>query len=163
MSVRPYIADSIIATILEVDRFGVAFNRCYINEPGQVSFGVKDYAPKRFVSLHHHHTWELIIIDGSSQGPAYTFFDGHWWRVDPGSGVFIPKGYPNGWSAGSDSGFKMLWVYGGSLEEAGRILDGDTQASHAITPEEERNAPVWIGDTARSVLGSNASTQVTDS
>jgi len=158
MGTGPYIADSSIATILEVDQLGAAFNKCYINEPGQVSFGVKDYAPGRFVTLHHHHTWELIIIDSSSEGPGYTLFDGHWWRVDPGSGVFIPKGYPNAWSAGRDWGFKMLWVYGGSLEEAGRILDGDTQAFCAITPEEERNTLVWTAKTAHSVLDSNVST-----
>ena len=148
MGARPYIADTSTAAILEVDQFGVIFNRCHIDEPGQVSFGVKDYAPGRFVSLHRHHTWELIIIDGSSEGPGYTFFDGHWWRAEPGCGVFIPKGYPNAWSAGSDRGFKMLWIYGGSLAEAGRILDSDTQDFHAITPEEERNALVWTEETA---------------
>ena len=148
-NVKPYIADISTATILEVDQFGVAFNRCYINEPGQVSFGVKDYTPGRFVSPHHHRTWELIIIDGSSEGPGYTFFDGYWWRVDPGSGVLIPKGYPNAWSAGSDKGFKMLWVYGGSLEEADRIMDGDIQGFHAIIPEEEKNALTWTKETTR--------------
>lgn len=142
-NIKPYIADINTATILEVDQFGVAFNKCYINEPGQVGFGVKDYNPGRFVSPHHHLTWELIIIDSSSEGPAYTFFDHYWWRVDPGSAVFIPKGYPNGWSASSDKGFKMLWVYGGSLEEADRIIDIDTQDFHAITPDEEKNALTW--------------------
>lgn len=142
MNAKPHIADISTATILEVDQFGDTFNRCYIDEPGQVSFGVKDYTPGRFVSPHHHRTWELIIIDGSSEGPGYTFFDGYWWRVDPGSGVLIPKGYPNAWSAGSNRGFKMLWVYGGSLEEADRIIDVNTQDFHAITPEEEREALV---------------------
>jgi quercetin dioxygenase-like cupin family protein len=143
LNVKPYIADINTATILEVDQLGCVFNRCYIDEPEQVSFGVKDYAPGRFVSPHHHRTWELIIIDSSSEGPAYTFFDGYWWRVHPGSAVFIPKGYPNGWSAGRDKGFKMLWVYGGSLEEADRIIDIDTQDFHAITPAEEKNALTW--------------------
>ncbi len=151
MGARPYIADTSTAAILEVDQFGVIFNRCHIDEPGQVSFGVKDYAPGRFVSLHHHHTWELIIIDGSSEGPGYTFFDGHWWRADPGCGVFIPKGSTHCWSSGNEQGFKMLWIYPGSHEEAGRIYDVDPETFRAITPEEEKNALVWTKETARSL------------
>ena len=37
----------------------------------------------------------------------------------------------------------MLWVYGGSLEEADRILDGNIEDFHAITSEEEKNALNW--------------------
>ncbi len=124
--------------------------KTFISEPGQVSFGVNDFVPGLFRSLHRHYTWELIIIDDSSEGPGYTFFDGHWWRADPGSSVFIPKGYSHAWSSGNDKGFKMLWVYGGSREEAGRIWDVKPEAGQPITPEEEKNALVWTAEAARS-------------
>ena len=31
----------------------------------------------------------------------------------------------------------MLWIYGGCLEEAGRVLDIDNRDNQAITPKEE--------------------------
>lgn len=136
---KPCVSYPDIAKPLEVDQFRIPFNLCYINEPGKLSFGVKDYAPGVFIPLHHHHTWELIVIDFISEGPGYILFDGAWWRADPGTAVFIPRGYPNAWSAGRKS-FRMLWLYGGCLEEAGRVIDADPATMHAITLEEERTA-----------------------
>jgi quercetin dioxygenase-like cupin family protein len=116
----------------------------YIDEPGQVSFGTIDYVPGWHIALHHHNTWELIIIDGSSAGPGYTFFDGRWWRADPGSGVFVPRGYPHAWSCGNSKGFKMLWVYGDSATKAGRAYDTDPDSFRAITEEQEDGAGIWV-------------------
>ncbi len=48
------------------------------------------------------------MVDSSSEGPGYIFFDSHWWRVDVGATAFIPKGYPHAWSSGNNNGFKML-------------------------------------------------------
>lgn len=115
----------------------------YVSEPGKVSFGVLNFVPGLVRSLHHHNTWELIIIDGSSKGPGYVFFDDTWWRADVGSAVFIPEGYSHAWSSGNDSGFKMLWIYGGTRKEAGRVYDADAERFSPITPEAERKARVW--------------------
>ena len=135
-TVRPSITHKDVSKPLEVDDYGMPFNLCYINEPGKVSFGIKDYDPGVYIPLHHHHTWELIVIDSISEGPGYIFFDNEWWRSDPGTAVFIPSEYPNAWSAGKKS-FRMLWIYGGCLEEAGRVLDIGTRTNRAITLEEE--------------------------
>jgi quercetin dioxygenase-like cupin family protein len=113
-----------------------------VSEPGKVSFGFMDFKPGDFRTLHHHDHWELIIVDGSSEGPGYVFFDGKWWKAEPGSGTFVPRGYHHAWSAGS-KGFRMLWVYGGSREEAGRTYDNETPLKQGISPEEEKNASVW--------------------
>jgi hypothetical protein len=108
-----------------------------------------DFIQRHFIisSLNRHNLWELIIIDGSSEGPGYVFFDGKWWRVLPGSGVFVPKGYSHAWSSGKNT-FKMLWVYGGSRDEAGRIFDVPEAEGRPITPEEEKNARLWTGERA---------------
>lgn len=148
MDFRPYIVYPTSESV-EAHQIGAVVAKCYINEPGQVSFGVIDYVPGWFIALHHH-TWELIIIDSSSEGPGYTFFDGHWWRADPGSGVFLPKGCPHAWSSGNEKGFKMLWIYGGSPEEAGRVYDADPETFQAITPEEKRSALIWTAEAAPS-------------
>jgi len=149
MDFRPYIVYPTSESV-EAHQIGAVVAKCYINEPGQVSFGTIDYVPGWFIALHHHHTWELIIIDSSSEGPGYTFFDEHWWWADPGSGVFLPKGCPHAWSSGNEKGFKMLWIYGGSPEEAGRVYDADPETFQAITPEEERSALIWTAEAAPS-------------
>ena len=141
MGAKPYIVYPDTAQSA-VSLEGGVINK-YISEPGQVSFGVIDFTSGLFRALHHHHTWELIIIDNSSEGPGYTFFDGHWWRVDPASAVFVPKGCSHAWSSGKNNGFKMLWVYGGTREEAGRVWEESFETARPITPEEERNAPRW--------------------
>ena len=140
---KPYITYFNKGKPAEVQQIGKVVSTCYINEPGQVSFGVINYVPGWFIALHHHYTCELIIIDTGSAGPGYTFFDGHWWRAEPGSGVFIPRGCPHAWSSGNDKGFKMLWIYRGSHEEADRIYDTDPQIFQPITREEERSALIW--------------------
>ncbi|MBM2824906.1 MAG: AraC binding protein [Dehalococcoidales bacterium] len=147
MDARPYIVYPRANKSAAGTKTELAINT-FVNEPGQVSFGVNDFVPGLFRSLHRHYTWELIIIDSSSAGPGYTFFDGHWWRAEPGSGVFVPKGCPHSWSSGNSKGFKMLWVYGGSREEAGRIWDVRPEDGQPITPEEERNALVWTAEAA---------------
>ncbi|HEY56382.1 MAG TPA: hypothetical protein G4N90_02975 [Dehalococcoidia bacterium] len=157
MSARPYIIYPDKAGRLHEAGLGEVVVKSFIDEPGQVSFGVIDFVPGWFLAPHHHHTWELIIVDSSSEGPGYTFFEEHWWRADPGSCLFVPKGYTHCWSAGNKKGFKMLWIYPGSHEEAGRIYDGDSQDFKAITPEEEGNALVWTAETARSVSDSKLS------
>jgi len=144
---RPYITYSNKDKRAEVQQVGPVVSTCYVNEPGQVSFGVIDYVPGWFIALHHHHTWELIIIDSSSAGPGYTFFEGHWWRAEPGSGVFIPRECPHAWSSGNIKGFKMLWIYGGSHEEAGRVYDADPETFQPITQQEEKNAFMWPAGT----------------
>ncbi|MFC1907905.1 cupin domain-containing protein [Chloroflexota bacterium] len=145
MNNRPYITYSNKGNPAEVQQIGRIVKTCYINEPGQVSFGVIDYAPNWFIALHHHHTWELIIIDTASAGSGYTFFDGHWWRAEPGSGVFIPRGYPHAWCSGNNEGFKMLWIYGGAHDEAGCIYNVDPDTFQPITQEEEHSALIWMG------------------
>jgi len=95
---RPYIIYPSEGKQVEAGRVGEVINTCYIDEPGQVSFGVIDYVPGWRIPLHHHTTWELIIIDKSSAAPGYTFFDGRWWRAEPGCGVFLPMGHPHAWS-----------------------------------------------------------------
>lgn len=114
-----------------------------INEPGRVCFGVNDFLPGRCRALHGHYTWELVIVDGSSEGAGYIFFDERWWRVNPGAAVFVPPKYPHSWSSGNCKGFRMFYVYGGSKEEAGRIWHVPPDQGVCITPEEENNAPVW--------------------
>jgi len=158
MDARPYIIYSDTAGIIKEAGLGEIVIKRYINEPGQVSFGVVDFVPGWFLAPHHHHTWELIIIDGSSEGSGYTFFDECWWRADPGCGVFLPKGCTHCWSAGNEKGFKMLWIYPASHEEAGRIYDVDPETFRAITPEEERSALIWTAEVARSILDSSEST-----
>ena len=123
----------------------------FVNEPGQVSFGANDFSPGLFRALHGHHTWELIIIDGSSAGPGYTYFDGRWWRVDPGASVFVPKKCPHAWSSGNTNGFRMLWIYGGSREESGRIWYVNPEEARGISPEEEKDALVWTPEAAGAV------------
>ena len=150
MDIRPYIAYPSATDTVEVHQTGEIVNKCYVNEPSQVSFGVIDYVPGWFIALHSHETWEFIIIDSSSEGPGYTFFDGHWWRAAPGSAVFIPKTYPHAWSSGNEKGFKMLWIYGGSHQEAGRTYHVDPETFKPITPAEERKAPIWTSEAARS-------------
>jgi hypothetical protein len=149
MNARPFIVYPNSESV-KVIPTGAAVVNCFIDEPGEVSFGTIDYVPGWFIALHHHHTWELIIIDGSSEGPGYTFFDGSWWRADPGCGVLLPKGYPHAWSSGNDKGFKMLWIYGGAHDEASRIYDTDPETFRPITPEEERKAPIWTAEAAGS-------------
>jgi quercetin dioxygenase-like cupin family protein len=143
MGATPKMAFHETAEQVEAGQVGAVEVMRYINEPGKVSFGVIDYVPGWFIATHHHRTWELIVIDGSSEGPGYTFFDGKWWRADPGSAVYLPKGVPHAWSAGSKKGFKMLWVYGGSTEEAGRIFDGNQEDFQSISVEEEQAAVPW--------------------
>lgn len=150
MDIRPYITYPSATDTVEVHQIGEVVAKCYVNEPSQVSFGVIDYVPGWFIALHSHETWELIIIDSSSEGPGYTFFDGHWWRADPGSAVFIPKTYPHAWSSGNEKGFKMLWIYGGAHEEAGRVYDADPQTFQPITRDEEKDAPIWTAEAAQS-------------
>ncbi|MFC1988942.1 cupin domain-containing protein [Chloroflexota bacterium] len=93
--------------------------------------------------LHHHNTWEVIIVDNSSEGPGFTYFNEKWWMVDPGGTVFVPKGYPHAWSCGNNNVFKMLWIYGGTREEAGRCWEDDSKTSMVITPKEEILASRW--------------------
>ncbi len=147
MDAKPYIVYPVAGRSTKVAPAELVA-RTFINETGQVSFGVNDFVPGSFRTLHRHHTWELIIIDNISAGPGYIFFDSHWWRVDPGSGVFVPKGYPHAWSSGNSKGFKMLWVYGGSREQAGRIWDVRPEDGQGITPDEEKNALVWTAEAA---------------
>ncbi|MDD5082330.1 MAG: AraC family ligand binding domain-containing protein [Dehalococcoidales bacterium] len=146
-AIRPYITYA--AQPRETQQVGSVVSKSYINEAGQVSFGVIDYVPGWAIPLHHHHTWELILIDSSSAGPGYTFFEGRWWRAEPGSAVFVPRGFPHAWSSGNERGFKMLWVYGGAHEEASRVFDTDPQTFKSITREEERAAPRWSPGAAR--------------
>ena len=77
MDIRPYITYPSATDTVEVHQIGEVVAKCYVNEPSQVSFGVIDYVPGWFIALHSHETWELIIIDSSSEGPGYTFFDGY--------------------------------------------------------------------------------------
>jgi len=150
MGIRPYITYPGITGSAGVQQVGGVVAKCYVNEPSQVSFGVIDYVPGWFIALHSHETWELIIIDSSSEGPGYTFFDGHWWRADPGSAVFIPKTYPHAWSSGNEKGFKMLWIYAGSHQEAGRTYHVAPETFQPITPDEEGKALTWTPEAVRS-------------
>ena len=118
----------------------------FVNEPGKVSCGVLDFVPGLVRATHHHDVWELIIIDSSSPGPGYVFFDEHWWRTNPGAAVFIPAGYAHAWSAGNNWGFKMLWIYGGTRDEAGRHYHVEPDSYQAITAEEEKGTAVWEAD-----------------
>jgi quercetin dioxygenase-like cupin family protein len=152
MTDRPYIVYPDTAELIQEAGLEQIAIKGYIDEPGLLSFGTIDFVPGWFISPHSHYTWELIIVGASSEGPGYTFFDSHWWRVDPGGCLFVPKGYPHCWSAGNEKGFKMLWIYPAAHEEADRIWDGDPKTFRAITPEEERKALVWTEKTARSVL-----------
>jgi len=143
MNQQPYIIYPSEGKQVEAGQVGEVINTCYIDEPGQVSFGVIDYVPGWRIPLHHHNTWELIIIDKSSAGPGYTFFDSCWWRADPGCGVFIPRGHPHAWSCSNSKGFKMLWIYGDSATKAGRIYDTDPVSFQAITEQQENEAGIW--------------------
>jgi quercetin dioxygenase-like cupin family protein len=98
MSTTPYIVYPDTANFSASPEGGMIGK--YVSELDQVSFGVIDFSPGMSRILHHHNTWELIIVDDSSDGPGFAFFDGHWWRVEPGSAVFVPKGYPHAWSSG---------------------------------------------------------------
>jgi quercetin dioxygenase-like cupin family protein len=147
MNNKPYI--TYLSKPLEIQKIDSVLSKCYVNEVGQVSFGTIDYIPGWFIALHHHYTWELIIIDCSSAGPGYTLFNGCWWRAEPGSAVFIPKGFSHAWSSGNDKGFKMLWVYGGSHEEADRLYDVDPQIFQPISQEEERSVFAWKAKATR--------------
>ena len=143
MNQQPYIIYPSEGKQVEAGRVGEVINTCYIDEPGQVSFGVIDYVPGWRIPLHHHTTWELIIIDKSSAAPGYTFFNGRWWRAEPGCGVFLPMGHPHAWSCSNGKGFKMLWVYGDSAEKAGRVYDCEPASFQAITEEQEKNSIIW--------------------
>ena len=143
MNQRPYLIYPSQGAQVEAGQVGDVVVTRYVDEPGQVSFGVIDYVPGWRIALHHHNSWELIIIDGSSQGPGYTLFDGHWWRAEPGCAVFVPEGCPHAWSSGNSKGFKMLWVYGDSPTKAGRVYDTDPASFQAITEEQENGAGIW--------------------
>jgi hypothetical protein len=45
----------------------------------------------------------------------------------------------------------MLWVYGGSREEAGRIWYVKPEEARGIAPEEEKDALIWTPEAAGSV------------
>jgi hypothetical protein len=87
--------------------------------------------------------WELVLVDSSSEGPDYIYFDGLWWRANPGVAVFVPKESAHSWSSGNMTGFRMIWIYGGAREEAGRIWYVKPEEGKCISPEEKRNAPIW--------------------
>ena len=140
---KPYIAYADKAKVVDEASIGRVVLKICVDELGQVCFGIIDYVPGWFIPLHRHDRWELILVDSSSEGPGYVFFDEQWWRADPGCGVFVPKGCPHAWSSGNKNGFKMLYVYGGSREEAGRVWHKDPETFQPITPEQERNACVW--------------------
>ena len=125
---------------------GQVVRRDYIDEPGQVSCGMNEFVSGAFRPLHHHHVWEISIIDRSSEGPAYILLDGQWWRADPGSVVFIPEGYPHAWSTGSSKGFRVMWFLGGSVAEGSRVLDTDPETFQPITPEEEQSTSTWTAE-----------------
>ncbi len=145
MNAKPYITYPGRIKPEQVQRIGDVVSTAYVNEPGQVSSGDIDYVPGWFIATHHHDTWELIIIDASSPEAGFVLIDGKWWRAEPGSRVFIPKGVPHAWSSGNNKGFKMLWNYGGSHEESGRAYDADPKTFKPISREKEKNAAVWPG------------------
>ena len=145
MSNKPYITYP--TNPLSTQHVGTVITKAYINEAGQVSFGVIDYIPGWYIPVHHHNTWELIIIDASSPYSGFVWFDGLWWRAEPGSSVFVPRGFPHAWSSGNSKGFKMLWVYGGAHEEAGRVFDGNPDAFKPISRKEEKAAAKWSANT----------------
>jgi quercetin dioxygenase-like cupin family protein len=147
MVIQPFITyPSSPAEVLQV---GDVVSKTYVNEPGQVSFGTIDYVPGWHISLHHHNVWELILIDGGSAGAGFVMFGGRWWRAEPCSAVFVPKNYPHAWSSGNEKGFKMLWVYGGTHQEADRAYDVNPEAFSCISREEERLAQVWTQDKSK--------------
>jgi len=127
-------------------------SKLFINESQQVCFGTVDFVPGWSVALHSHDTWEIIIVGGESEGPGYVFFHDQWWRADPGSALFVPKGFVHGWSAGNYNGFKMLWLYRGTVTEAGRNWVEDYRPSSIISPEEEKNALVWTTEAAKAAV-----------
>ena len=143
MNNQPYIVSPGISAAIKEERIGELFTRLYIDKPSQLSFGIIDFVPKTAVSLHIHNTWELVLVDSISEGPGYVFFDGNWWQAAPGCGVYMPKGHPHAWSAGNNNGFKMLYIYGGSREEAGRVWTEEAKTFQPITTEEERKAILW--------------------
>jgi quercetin dioxygenase-like cupin family protein len=138
----PYITYS--SKPLSTQQLGDVVIKAYVNEAGQVSFGVIDYVPGWNIPVHRHNTWELIIIDASSPNAGFVLFDSRWWRAEPGSSVFVPKGFPHAWSSGNDKGFKMLWVYGGAHEEAGRMYEGNPKAFKPISRSEEMASTMWL-------------------
>jgi quercetin dioxygenase-like cupin family protein len=141
VNIKPYITYP--GKPAEVQQVGPVVSKSYVNEPGRVSFGTIDYVPGWFISLHHHNIWELIIIDAGSAGAGFVMIDGRWWRAEPGSAVFVPKGYTHAWSSGNEKGFKMLWVYGGTHQEAGRAYDIKPEEFKGISREEEKLALAW--------------------
>jgi quercetin dioxygenase-like cupin family protein len=143
MNQLPYIVYPGIRPPALAKEIGPVLSQIYINEPGQISFSTIDYIPGWHIAPHRHDIWELIIIDKSSPQAGFVFLDGRWWRAEPGSAVFVPRNYPHAWSSSNDGGFKMLGVYGGSIEEAGRRYDVDPKKFLGITREEERQAALW--------------------
>ena len=132
-------------------------SKLFINEPGKVCYGTVDFVPGWSVALHSHDTWELIIVGGESEGPGYVFFNDQWWRADPGSALFVPKGFVHGWSAGNYNGFTMLWIYEGSVAEAGRNWVKDYRTSPLISPEEEKDALGWTPEAGEKAAGKSGS------
>ena len=124
-------------------------SKLFVNEQEKVCYGTVDFVPGWSVALHSHNTWELIIVGGESEGPGYVFFHDQWWRADPGSALFVPKGFVHGWSSGNNNGFKMLWIYEGSVEEAGRNWVKDYRPSPLISPAEEKAALIWTLEAAK--------------
>ena len=80
MDAKPYIVYPEMAEVIG-EKLGQLLPKCFVNEPGQVSYGIVDFVPGRSLALHTHHTWELILVDRSSKAPGFTRFAGHWWRV----------------------------------------------------------------------------------
>jgi quercetin dioxygenase-like cupin family protein len=141
MSDKPYI--TYVNNPLSTQQIGNVIIKAYVNEAGEVSFGVIDYVPGWYIPLHRHNTWELIIIDASSPSAGFVLFDRRWWRAEPGSSVFVPVGFPHAWSSGNEKGFKMLWVYGSTHEEAGRMYEGNPDTFKPISRSEENAAAIW--------------------
>jgi len=127
----------------ESKEIGHVLSQTWVNEAGVVSFGTINYVPGWYIAPHHHDIWELIIIDRSSPAAGFVYLDSRWWRAEPGSAVFIPRGVIHAWCSGNDQGFLMLGIYSGSTEEAGRHYDVDPRKFRAITREEERQAALW--------------------
>ena len=128
---------------VEAASLGSIVNLGFVNEAGQVSSGQIDYQPGMFIAPHRHHTWELILVGPGSASAGYVWAQEQWWKAPPGSHVFLPKGMVHAWSCGNQAGFVMLWIYGGSREEAGRIYVGDPEAFRPITAEQQREARIW--------------------
>ncbi len=52
MGIRPYITYPGITGSAEVQQVGEVVDKCYVNEPSQVSFGVIDYVPGWFIASY---------------------------------------------------------------------------------------------------------------